>query len=157
MHVTDEPHVREVYLSLPEPYRSFAPQIYISNTHSANEAIRRAILDTYPEIDVEAVRGARVRPVRSLLSVATVSKEGGLHVSLHQEPPYVADPVALKERVGAALYFMENNLKASLIKSLRRLNVVKVYILTTNGLKTRKIIDLQKAERDLSFKPPEED
>ncbi|MFH1786023.1 MAG: hypothetical protein ABH842_06355 [Candidatus Micrarchaeota archaeon] len=156
VHVVDKFRAQEVRLQLPEPYKSFfILGVAKSNRHSANEAITRVIRECYPRVEVTGVFKVQstIQDAQEL-SIATVSKSDGLHVSIHERPSYVADTNAQKpeDRVGATVFFIESRLNRRFISALRALHVKKLYLLTTTGLEKRTEIDLETAEHDLQFR-----
>lgn len=159
VHIVDEPIAREVRLGLPEPYKSFfVPHVAKANMHSANESISRAIRESYPRVEVTGVHSVHAtRKDRPTLSIATVTRDDGLHVSLHERPSYVADTNAQRpeDRVGATVFFIERELSRGLISTLKAMHVKRLYLLTTSGLKIRTVIDLDRAEYELQFRAPE--
>ncbi len=136
-HASDMTDVMDFRRSLAEPVRSFVkPAVYISNNHRLNREIVSEIFKVFPSHVLIGDKKAR-------FSVATVEKEGALHVSLHQVPPCPNDTAPLEDRVGPTLWQMEQQgIPLNLIAGLKKLGVKKLYSLSSSGLVIRRVFDL---------------
>lgn len=149
VHAADWHKVIGVHQQLEAPFRSLVRlQPGITNSHPENKPIRDLIFSYYPS------------PVETRLSVATVARRDGLHVSLHEAPEHrgvTETAMQPKQEYGITLWSMNHALKKRLIDALLRRGVTKLYFMPTRLMGEPRVVSLGEALAQAHFEPDDAD